>query len=283
MDSAHTSVGEIFRRYGDEFLFANRIPTHWLKAIEAIKLCRTVKLGGHVEKCTNCGHTRVHYNSCGNRHCPLCQGANREKWILEKQYDQLPVPYFHAVFTVPQELHPLIRYNRAKLYSLLFHCTWETLKQFSSNPENRLNAKIGAIMVLHTWTQQLEYHPHIHCIVPAGGIDGEGNWKNAPSQGGFLFHFKALANTFRGKLLWYLREMYDKNELQLPGQLGNKHHFVLLVKALRNKQWNVKIKDPFPDNKHIIAYLGRYTHRIAIANSRIQCIDYGMVWFCITF
>ncbi len=279
MGVAHTSVGEIFRRYGDEFLSEHHLPVHWLKAIEALKLCRTVELGGHVEKCTSCGHTRVHYNSCGNRHCPQCQGANREKWILEKQYDRLPVPYFHAVFTLPQELHPLIRYNRAKLYNLLFRCTWETLKQFASNPQNRLNAKIGAIMVLHTWTQQLEYHPHVHCIVPAGGIDSEGRWKNSPSQGGFLFHFKALANTFRGKFLWYLREMHEKNELNLSGLLNNKYQFILLVKALKNKQWNVKIEDPFPDNKHVIAYLGRYTHRVAIANSRIKCIENSRVTF----
>jgi len=282
MGNAQTSVGEIFRRYGNEFLSKHQLPVHWLKAIQAIKLCRTVELGGHIEKCISCGHTKVHYNSCGNRHCPQCQGVNREKWVLEKQYDRLPVPYFHAVFTVPQELHPLFRYNRAKLYSLLFSCTWETLKQFASNPENRLNAKIGAIMVLHTWTQQLRYHPHTHCIVPAGGIDSEGNWKNSPGNGGFLFYFKALANTFRGKFLWYLREMYDKNELELPGELNNKHQFVLLVKALKNKQWNVKIKDPFPDNKHVTAYLGRYIHRIAIANSRIKSIDNGMVTFSYT-
>lgn len=282
MSTAQASVGEIFRRHGDEFLSKHHLPVHWLKAIEALKLCRTVELGGHVEKCTSCGHTKVHYNSCGNRHCPQCQGVNREKWVLEKQYDQLPVPYFHAVFTVPQELHPLFRHNRAKLYNLLFSCTWETLNQFASNPENRLNAKIGAIMVLHTWTQQLEYHPHVHCIVPAGGIDSEGNWKNAPSNGGFLFYFKALANTFRGKFLWYLREMYDKNELELPGELDNKHQFVLLVKTLKNKQWNVKINDPFYDNNHVIAYLGRYIHRIAIANSRIKSIDNGMVTFSYT-
>ncbi|MCK4344697.1 MAG: IS91 family transposase [Bacteroidales bacterium] len=282
MWNAQTSVGEIFRRYGDEFLSKHHLPVHWLKAIEAIKLCRTAELGGHVEKCTSCGHTKVHYNSCGNRHCPQCQGVNREKWVLEKQYDQLPVPYFHAVFTVPQELHPLFRYNRTKLYNFLFSCTWETLNQFASNPENRLNAKIGAIMVLHTWTQQLEYHPHVHCIVPAGGIDSEENWKNATSNGGFLFYFKALANTFRGKFLWYLREMYDKNELELPGKLGNKNQFVLLVKTLKNKQWNVKIKDSLPDNKHVIAYLGRYTHRIAIANSRIKSIDNGLVTFSYT-
>jgi len=282
MGVSHTSVGEIFRRYGDEFLSEHLLPVHWLKAIEALKLCRTAELGGHVEKCTSCGHTRVHYNSCGNRHCPQCQGANREKWILEKQYDHLPVPYFHAVFTVPQELHPLFRHNKTKLYSLLFSCTWETLKQFASNPNNRLNAKIGAIVVLHTWTQQLGYHPHVHCIVPAGGVDSEGKWKNSPNQGGFLFHFKALANTFRGKFLWYLREMHEKKELNLPGQLDNKAQFILLVKALKNIQWNVKIEDPFPDNKHVISYLGRYTHRIAIANSRIKCIDNRKVTFSYT-
>jgi len=280
--NTQVSVGEIFRRYGDEFLSKHRLPIHWLKAIGAVKLCRTAELGGHVEKCTSCGHTKVHYNSCGNRHCPQCQGVNREKWVLEKQYDHLPVPYFHAVFTVPQELHHLFRYNRAKLYNLLFRCIWETLKQFASNPQNRLNAKIGAIMVLHTWTQQLEYHPHAHCIVPAGGIDSKGNWKNAPGNGGFLFYFKALANTFRGKFLWYLREMYDKNELELPGELGNKYQFVLLIKTLKNKQWNVKINEPFCDNNHVIAYLGRYIHRIAIANSRIKCIDNGMVTFSYT-
>jgi len=250
MSNAQISVGEIFRQYGNEFLSRHRLPVHWLKAIEAIKLCRTAELGGHVEKCIDCGHTKVHYNSCGNRHCPRCQGVNREKWVLEKQYDQLPVQYFHAIFTIPRELHPLFKYNRAKLYSFLLRCTWETLKQFASNPQNRLNAKIGAIMILHTWTQQLEYHPHTHCIIPAGGIDSRGNWKNAPSNGGFLFYFKALADTFRGKFLWYLREMYDKNELNLPGQLDNKHQFVLLVKAL--------------------------------TNSRIKSIDNGMVTFSYT-
>lgn len=267
------TVGKIFRLYADEFLSLNILPTFWLKTIEAIKLCRTADLGGHKERCTDCGRIKVHYNSCGNRHCPQCQGASREKWVLEKKYDQLPVQYFHAVFTIPRQLLLLFKYNRYKMYSLLFQCVWETLKDFSANPVNRLCAKIGVIAILHTWNQRIGYHPHIHCIVPAGGINKDGHWKNAPNNNGFLFYFKALANTLRGKFLWYLRDMYDVNELVLPQGLEVKNNFVELVKQLKNIQWNVKIKDPFDNPNHVMEYLGRYTHRIAIANSRIKSID----------
>jgi len=269
----NASVGNIFRLYADDYISRRVLPVHWLKAIEAIKLCRTAALGGHKEKCNHCGHVKVHYNSCGNRHCPQCQGANRVKWILEKQYDLLPVNYFHAVFTIPAQLHTLFRYNRKKMYNLIFSCVWETLQTFASNPENRINAKIGMIAIIHTWTQKLGFHPHLHCIVPAGGLTNDGKWKNAPNNNGFLFHFKALANTFRGKFLWYLIDMYEKGSLKLPDELYSTVNFRYFTKMLKMIQWNVNVEDPFENPDHVMHYLAGYTHRVAIANSRIISVD----------
>ncbi len=239
-------------------------------------------VGGHVTACTACGHIKVHYNSCGNRGCPQCQGVNKEKWILEREYDLLPVKYFHVVFTLPGQLRPICYQNKKLIYNLLFTCAWETLDTFSKDPKQKLQARMGMIAVLHTWTQKLLYHPHLHCIVPAGGVDDEDNWKTTKSNGNFLFHVTALAQTFRGKFMEKLIGLYKQKKLTLEGKivhLKQPHDFWLLKKKLYETNWVVHAEEPFKNPDSVIEYLARYTHKIAISNYRIKAISESDVTF----
>ena len=222
-------------------------------------------MGGHVDLCTACGHVRISYNSCRNRHCPKCQQIQRERWIQAREAELLPATYFHVVFTLPESLNRLCLYEPAKMYKLLFETAWSVIRSFSQD-EKLLGADTGMISVLHTWGQNLSLHPHIHCIVPGGGITQAGHWKHTRSKGKFLFPVKAMSSVFRARFVAALRiaiKGLDKS----------------LYNDLFKTSWVVHAKRPFGGPKQVIEYLGRYTHKIAISNHRITSITEQAVTF----
>lgn len=227
-----------------------------LRTLYALKKCRTAALGGHVDACSDCGTLSISYNSCRNRHCPKCQGKNREDWIQAREAELLPVPYFHLVFTLPDSINALAIHNPKLVYSLLFESVWETLAQFGKNQ----GVQMGMISILHTWGQNLSLHPHLHCIVPGGGIDKEGDWKTICNDGKFLFPVKALSKVFRAK---YCEKLKSKEPIP----------YEQIRQVLWQKSWVVFAKRPFGSPKSVVEYLGRYTHKIAISNHRIKDID----------
>lgn len=229
----------------------------WQKrTLYTIKKCRTSALGGHIDACDDCGNITISYNSCRNRHCPKCQGKNREDWIVKREAELLPVTYFHVVFTLPEVINSLAIYKPKEVYDILFEATWETLKTFGKNKE----IQAGMIAILHTWGQQMSLHPHLHCIVPGGGIDKNGNWKNIRSNGNYLFAVRALSRVFRAKYC-------EKLKSKLPIE------YEKIRQDLWKKEWVVFAKRPFGSPKSVVEYLGRYTHKIAISNHRIKSID----------
>ena len=267
----NTPITQAFENFSQEYLKHNSATIVQHKVINSIMACKTGKLGYNIKACEDCGTIHSHYNSCGNRHCPNCQAINKDKWILTKTNDVLPVKYHHTVFTVPAELRTLFKFNKKLLYNLLFKCAWETIETFSKNPDNRIQAKMGMIAILHTWKQNLEYHPHLHCIIPSGGITANNKWKSSPSNGDYLFNVEALSSTFKGKMLFYLKQ-YQKNNLLKYWDLKNQRpseYFYNLKEILYDKDWVVYSKESFNNYMSVFEYLGRYTHKIAISNSRI--------------
>ena len=252
-------LADIFRRFSDEL---PTLTSEQQKAVRDITSCRTEALGGHVYQCDHCHHRQEMYNSCRNRHCPKCQSLEQARWLEARYAELLPVEYFHVVFTVPDELKALFLVNRATCYKLLFAAVAETLKDVALNPDH-LGARIGFIAVLHTWTQKLLFHPHIHCIVPGGGLAPDGSqWVSA--KPGFLLPVQVLSLVFRGKLLDKLEQAVHQGEVRL----SNKDATTLLQQAAR-KSWVVYSKPPFAGPDQVLRYLGRYTHRTAISNSRL--------------
>ena len=241
-----------------------------LRTLFALKKCRTSALGGHIDACDECGNISISYNSCRNRHCPKCQGRNREDWIQTRETELLPVPYFHVVFTLPEVLNKTALHEPKMLYDILFESAWETLQTFGKNK----NLQMGMIAVLHTWGQNLSLHPHLHCIVPGGGVDENGAWKNIKNDGKFLFPVKALSKVFRAKFCEKLKaNLKDKfNENQ-------ENEYEKIRQSLWEKPWVVYAKKPFGSPKSVVEYLGRYTHKIAISNGRIRGIDDKTVTF----
>ncbi|WP_312752689.1 IS91 family transposase [Epilithonimonas hominis] len=241
-----------------------------LRTLSALKKCRTSALGGHIDACDECGNVSISYNSCRNRHCPKCQGKKREQWIENRETELLPVPYFHVVFTLPDVLNKTALHEPKMLYDFLFESAWETLQTFG---ENR-GLKMGMIAVLHTWGQNLSLHPHLHCIVPGGGVDESGAWKNLRSDGKFLFSVKALSKVFRAKFCEKLKaNLKDKfNENQ-------ENEYEKIRQSLWEKPWVVYAKKPFGSPKSVVEYLGRYSHKIAVSNQRIRKIDAKTVTF----
>lgn len=229
------------------------------RTLQAIRRCRTHEMGGHIDKCTCCEKLQISYNSCRNRHCPTCQGHKREQWIRARSNELLPTSYFHVVFTMPHELNPICMEYPKIMYAILFKTAWETLNQFSKNPKH-LGAKLGMIGVLHTWGQNLSLHPHLHCIIPAGGVDKNGQWKESKNKGKFLFNVKSISKVFRAKFVAKMREELPKQDKSLYDKLFS-------------KQWVVYAKRPFGKPENIIEYLGRYSHKIAISNYRILAIN----------
>ena len=253
-------------------------PQQW-KAINSILLCRTPALGGELHGCPKCEYRQKRYHSCRNRHCPVCQGDAARKWI-EKQKDKLlPVAYFHVVFSLPEELNPVFQYNRSLLYNLFFQTGSETLQGFFEDPRH-LGAKGGFFGVLHTWGQQMQFHPHIHWVVPAGGINGKGQWvkPRRPDSEKFLFPVKALSEVFRGKFLEKLEKLYAKGKLSFPDP-QSETGFRDRLSMAGAKKWNIYAKAPFAGPEQVIEYLARYTHRIAISPRRIKHVGEKTVTF----
>lgn len=237
-----------------------------LRTLGAVKRCRTAALGSHVDGCTSCGHLRISYNSCRNRHCPKCQGKQRDKWIQAREAELLPVPYFHVVFTLPDTLNQLCLHQPATMYNILFDSVWDTINCFGQDTK-WLGAQTGMIAMLHSWGQTMTLHPHLHCIVPGGGLTKQNKWRKAKSDGKYLFNVKAMGNVFRGKFIAQLKK-------RLPG-----HITPALTDSLYKQGWVVFAKKPFDSPHSVIEYLGRYTHKIAISNHRLQKQENGKVDF----
>ena len=248
--------------------------------MSAIETCRTAALGGHVEACEDCGHRRIAYDSCRDRHCPKCQGAAARTWLTEREADLLPVGYFHVVFTVPAEIADIAFHNKAAVYDLLFHAASETMLTIAADPHH-LGARIGITAVLHSWGSAMTYHPHIHMIVPGGGIslDGE-RWIS--SRAGFLLPVRMLAKLFRRLLLTKLQQLHAAGRLAFFGDhvsLSDRRAFLRHLTPLRRKQWVVYAKPPFSGPEAVLAYLSQYTHRVAISNRRLIAFDETGVTF----
>lgn len=262
-------VAQIIRDYGDDFIREHSPLKHHQRVLGAIKICRTVELGGHIDRCGDCGHERISYNSCRNRHCPKCQNTNRERWLLARKEDVLPCTYFHVVFTIPQELNTYCLTYPVALYNILFQASKETLFIFGNDPKH-LGAQLGAISLLHTWGQNLALHPHVHMIVPGGGFTQNNHWKTCSSNGDFLFPIKAMSKVYRGKFMEKFLFFLQENQLQIPLSLRRK---------LYDKNWVIYAKQPFKNEEGVVEYLGRYSHKIAISNHRITDIKNGQITF----
>lgn len=264
-------VADIFRGAGEAYR-ERYVPTfEQRKVISAIEKCRTAVLGGHLDVCAKCGHQAPSYNSCRNRHCPKCQSLTQARWLEQRRERIVPTKYFHVVFTLPQELRDLARANPKEMYDLVLESAARTLLDFG---RSRLHAQLGVTAVLHTWTRELRFHPHAHCIVTAGGLDDEGHW--IPARSRYLFPVKAMSRVFRGKLLDGLARLYDRQELDLCGRsasLAAPESFNQLKDRLYRKEWVVYAKPPFGGPEHVFQYLGRYTHRVGISNQRLISFD----------
>jgi hypothetical protein len=258
-------VADVLKKHWSKVESAAGINGWQLRTLAAIMRCRTAAMGGHVDACSDCGSVRISYNSCRNRHCPTCQGRKREAWIQAREAELLAVPYLHVVFTLPAELNQLALYRPKAVYDTLFEAAWQTLLVFGKD-EKHLGARPGMIAVLHTWGQSLSLHPHLHCIVPGGGLSKAGYWKKAKTQGKFLFPVKAMSKVFRAKYVQGLKEKLPDMDRQL-------------VNALFKKPWVVYAKRAFAGPASVIEYLGRYTHKIAISNHRLTALDEETVSF----
>ena len=270
-------VAEIFERFSHEL---GRLPQTHRKVIQDIRNCRTSRLGGHRLRCDECAYEKQSYNSCRNRHCPKCQFTAKVRWIEKRTEDLLECPYFHVVFTVPSELNPLVLRNKKKSYDILFKAASQTLKEVAQNPKH-LGAEIGFIGVLHTWGQNLLDHPHIHFIVPGGGLNSE-KTKWVQCQKDFLLPVKVLSRFFRGKVLSYFEKAFDQKDLEFMGAIDHLKlpaNFKEILMSCTQKDWVVYSKEPFSGPKQVIEYLGQYTHRIAITNYRLVKIDSENVHF----
>ena len=279
---ASLEVADIFRAAGPAYraAHAGHLSLHQLKVMSAIEHCRTAMMGGHVEACTDCGHWRVAYNSCRNRHCPRCQGAAARAWLAEREADLLPVGYFHVVFTLPAEVADIAFHNKAALYDLLFKAASETMLTIAAD-RRHLGARIGITAVLHTWGSALTHHPHIHMIVPGGGIARDGTrWIS--SRPAFLLPVRVLGKLFRRLFLTRLIALHAAGRLGFYGSLAHlidRRAFLRHLSPVRKKNWIVYAKPPFAGPEAVLAYLSRYTHRVAISNSRLLRFDESGVTF----
>lgn len=248
----------------------NKTLNAWqLRTLSALSKCRTSALGGHIDGCASCGALRISYNSCRNRHCPKCQGNERETWIQAREKELLPVAYFHVVFTLPSELNALCMQYPKLMYDSLFDAAWDTINAFAKD-EKHLGATTGMISILHTWGQQLTLHPHLHCIIPAGGLTKQGKWKHTKTNGNYLFPVKALSVVFRAKYVYHLRKNLLMFNTKSNTQVVLPKH---IIDSCFKKQWVVYAKKPFSGANAVVEYLGRYTHKVAISNHRIAEID----------
>ena len=276
-------VADLIRTAGSAFLERNRQWLGWKhrKVLLAIASCRTAALGGHLDECTRCGHrATISYNSCRNRHCPKCQIAARDRWIAARQKELLPTRYVHVVFTLPAQLAPLAFQNKKLVYSLLLRSSAETLLEVARDPRH-LGAEIGLFSVLHTWNQKLALHPHVHCVIPAGGLSlDHAHWVKSRSQ--FFLSIRVLRRVFRGKFVAALRQAFHEGQLHFHGKLApltQPKTFAAWLRPLFRKDWVVYSKRPFGGPEYVLHYLGRYTHRVAISNHRLISFADGQVTF----
>ena len=279
---ADLEVADIFRAAGPDYraAHAGHLSLQQLKVMSAIEHCRTLALGGHVEGCEDCGHWRIAYNSCRNRHCPKCQGAAARTWLAEREADLLPVGYFHVVFTLPAEVADIAFHNKALVYDLLFKAASETMLTIAADPKH-LGARIGITAVLHTWGSAMSHHPHVHMIVPGGGIAPDGSrWIS--SRPAFLLPVRVLGKLFRRLFLTRLVALHDAGRLAFFGSmahLADRRAFLRHLKPVRSRRWVVYAKPPFAGPQAVLAYLSRYTHRVAISNRRLIAFDEAGVTF----
>lgn len=262
-------LATIIQQYKTSFIAKHQLLKQHLSVLNALEKCRTAALGGHVDGCDSCGHLRISYNSCRNRHCPKCQVTNKERWIMARQQQLLPVSYFHVVFTLPQELNYWCMHYPKQLYDLLFAASHQTIHAFAGDKKH-LGAMAGMISILHTWGQNLSLHPHVHLIIPGGGIAASGCWRNAKSNGRYLFPVKAMSTVFKHKYMeGFLALLKTESKTIDPS----------VRETLYNKSWIVYAKQPFGGPAQVIEYAGRYTHKAAISNHRIVSIENDKVSF----
>ena len=275
-------VADIIRAHGKSFIEKNRSWLTWLhvRVLFAIEHCRTAALGGHLDRCCQCGHEAISFNSCRSRHCPKCQTNARDKWLAERGKELLPVKYVHVVFTIPHELSWLALQNKKVVYDLLFRSSAATLLEIAADPKH-LGAEIGFLSVLHTWGQTLQHHPHVHCVVPAGGLSSD-HQRWVHPQYAFFLPVKVLSRVFRGKFIAGLKRAFRQGKLRFPGtvkRLAEEKAFHAFLRPLFRNDWVVYAKRPFGGPEHVLHYLARYTHRVAISNHRIVNFADGKVTF----
>jgi Putative transposase/Transposase zinc-binding domain len=282
MTRPRLDVAEVIGSCRDEFLgmYGPRLTPEQRRALDDLVSCRTAALGGHVLGCPECGHQQIAYNSCGNRHCPTCQGTAAARWLEARAAELLPVPYFHIVFTLPNSLDPIALHNPRVVYDLLLRSAAETLLQVAADPKH-LGAQIGVLAVLHTWGQNLQLHPHAHCVVPGGGLSPDGSrWVGSSDK--FFLPVRVLSRVFRGKFLAGLRAACSQDRLRIPGAPTAptaRDEFERLLAASTKTDWVVYAKPPFGGPEQVLKYLARYTHRSAISNHRLLDLDEGRVSF----
>ena len=273
-------LAAIFRLHGPAYRQAHPLPWPQHRLMQAIETCRTPELGGSVEWCDQCQYTHIQYRSCRNRHCPKCQGAAREKWLDQRRGELLPTEYFHVVFTLPEPIAAIAFYNKEVVYDLLFRATAETLLSIARDPQ-RLGVEIGFFALLHSWGQNLHFHPHLHCVVPGGGLSADHDrWIHGRPR--FLLPVKVLSRRFRRLMLKALHKAYAAGQLQFFSDLeplGDPPAFARYLAPLRKSKWVVYAEPPFGGPQHVLEYLGRYTHRVAIYNRRLLALEDGQVSF----
>jgi len=281
ISSPRFEIAELFRTHGDAYRRAHRLSHEQWSAMRAIESCRTAILGGHVDVCDACGYQRPAYNSCRNRHCPKCQSLAQARWITQRMQRILPTRYFHVVFTLPAALRPLALSNRRLVFTLLFQAAAQTLLALGDDPK-RLGGRLGMTAVLHTWTRALPFHPHLHCVVTGGALSADGQRWIATKTPDYLFPVRVLSALFRAKFLRALRRAFRWGKLRFsPGlaALAAPQAFGRFIDALSRQDWVVYAKQPFGGSEHVFRYLGRYTHRVAIANQRLEAVDENAVRF----
>jgi hypothetical protein len=273
-------VADIFRAFGPAYREAHQMPVRHHRVMRAIEICRTAELGGHLDQCDHCGTVRISYNSCRNRHCPKCQSLEKERWLEAREKEMLPTSYFHVVFTLPEGLRPLALRNQKVLYRLLFKAAAETLNELAKDSKH-LGAEIGFMAILHTWSQTLIDHPHLHCLVTGGGLSLDGKqWIS--SRKDFFIPVNVLSSLFRSKFLDGLKKLYGAGELKFPGQikeLKEASTFKRFLTNLYHQEWVVYCRPPLKNPEKVMDYLGRYTHRIALSNDRLVKLEGNEVTF----
>lgn len=274
-------LADIIRKHGESFIGSRSLTRKQKSVLSAIELCRTGHLGCHLDGCTVCNHREISYNSCRDRHCPKCQGIAQRQWVDKRMEQILPVPYYHVVFTLPSSLFPFSLYNKKLVYNLLFDSAAATLKEFGRDPQ-WLGGKMGFFGVLHTWGQTLWHHPHVHFIVPGGAVKGDGSFVRPKHKGKFLFPVRGVSKVFQGKFMRGLERAIDSDNVHPPEDQGStecKWQPKVFLRSLVSKKWVVYCKSPFKKPEDVIKYVGRYTHKVALSNSRLETMSDGQISF----